>query len=48
MGEKQGERKKIDTFTKHLIDNGNDPKYARRKARELAREADKKLTRKNK
>jgi hypothetical protein len=46
-GETPGQRETMDRFTKHLVENGADHNYARRKAREMAIRMDHRLEREN-
>lgn len=39
-GERQGQRENIDRFVKRLVEHGNSPEYARKKARECAIRSD--------
>lgn len=39
-GEKAGVREAMEGFKKHLVEQGNDPRFAEKKARELARDWD--------
>ena len=46
-GENPGRRGDMERFTRRLVEAGNDPQYAKRKALEAARRADRREDRKD-
>lgn len=44
-GEKTGRREQMNNFVSHLVKNGTDPKFAKAKAKECAKRADRKENR---